>query len=138
MEPLPLELIDIDHDAGEYASQGGDYIKLLDWLEATNRNYPVRIHSANPVGVANMRRIIQRNGRTEVKIMNLKDAEIKTSKFSQLKEKLSKELINNQTMYAPGPGNGFQDHRIGMDLKSLHNAFNELCDLLHELACKED
>lgn len=25
-----IELIDIDHDAGTYASQGGDYIKLLD------------------------------------------------------------------------------------------------------------
>ena len=67
MEPLPLELIDIDHDAGDYASQGGDYIKLLDWLEATGRNYPIRIHSANPVGVANMRRIIERNGWEEIK-----------------------------------------------------------------------
>lgn len=25
-----IELIDIDHDAGDYASDGGDYIKLLD------------------------------------------------------------------------------------------------------------
>ena len=28
-----IELIDIDHDAGDYAKDGGDYIKLLDWLE---------------------------------------------------------------------------------------------------------
>lgn len=63
----PIELIDIDHDAGEYVLYGGDYIKLLDWLEETGRNYPIRIHSMNPVGVANMRRIIQRNGWTEVK-----------------------------------------------------------------------
>lgn len=62
-----IELIDVDHDAGDYASDGGDYIKLLDWLEETGRNYPIRIHSANPVGVANMRRIIQKNGWTEVK-----------------------------------------------------------------------
>jgi hypothetical protein len=62
-----LELIDIDHDAGDYASDGGDYIKLLDWLEETGRNYPIRIHSMNPVGVANMRQVIQRNGWTEVK-----------------------------------------------------------------------
>lgn len=61
-----IELIDIDHDAGEYVSNGGDYIKLLDWLEETGRNYPIRIHSMNPVGVENMRRIIQRNGWTEV------------------------------------------------------------------------
>ena len=61
-----IELIDIDHDAGEYRNQGGDYIKLLDWLEETGRNYPIRIHSMNPVGVENMRRVIQRNGWTEV------------------------------------------------------------------------
>lgn len=63
----PLEILDVDHDAGEYAQYGGDYIKLLDWLEETGRDYPIRIHSANPVGIANMRRIIQRNGWEEVK-----------------------------------------------------------------------
>ena len=62
-----VELIDIDHDAGDYAHLGGDYIRLLDWLEETGRNYPIRIHSANPVGVQNMRRIIERNGWKEVK-----------------------------------------------------------------------
>ena len=62
-----IELIDIDHDAGDYVNDGGDYIKLLDWLEETGRNYPIRIHSMNPVGVENMRRIIERNGWTEVK-----------------------------------------------------------------------
>lgn len=61
-----VELIDIDHDAGEYSSDGGDYIKLLDWLEETGRNYPIHIHSMNPVGVENMRRIIQKNGWREV------------------------------------------------------------------------
>ena len=62
-----ITLIDIDHDAGEFASKGGDYIRLLDWLEETGRNYPIRIHSMNPVGVANMRAIIQRNGWKEVR-----------------------------------------------------------------------
>ena len=62
-----IELIDIDHDAGDYAGLGGDYIKFLDWLEETGRNYPIRIHSMNPVGVENMRRIIQKNGWREVK-----------------------------------------------------------------------
>ena len=61
-----LKLISIDHDAGDYASDGGDYIKLLDWLEETGRKYPIRIHSMNPVGAANMRRIIERNGWKEV------------------------------------------------------------------------
>ena len=65
--PGGIELIDIDHDAGDYAQFGGDYIKLLDWLEETGRNYPIRIHSMNPVGVENMRRIIQKNGWTEVR-----------------------------------------------------------------------
>ena len=62
-----IELIDIDHDAGDYANDGGDYIKLLDWLEETGRNYPIRIHSMNPVGRENMRAIIRRNGWTEVR-----------------------------------------------------------------------
>ena len=62
-----IEVIDLDHDAGDYAKYGGDYIRLLDWLEETGRNYPIRIHSANTVGVANMRRIIERNGWKEIR-----------------------------------------------------------------------
>lgn len=65
-EWFKVELIDIDHDAGDYFNDGGDYIKVLDWLEETGRNYPIRIHSMNPVGRENMRRIIQKNGWTEV------------------------------------------------------------------------
>ena len=61
-----IELISIDHDAGDYACDGGDYIRLLDWLEETGRNYPIHIHSMNPVGVQNMRAIIQRNGWKEI------------------------------------------------------------------------
>ena len=67
MGAAAIELIDIDHDAGDYAHLGGDYIKLLDWLEETGRNYPIRIHSMNPVGRENMRAIIKRNGWTEVR-----------------------------------------------------------------------
>lgn len=62
-----IELLDIDHDAGDYAFDGGDFIKLLDWMELTNRSFPIRIHSMNPVGVENMRRIIQKNGWIEVR-----------------------------------------------------------------------
>ena len=36
--PEGIELIDIDHDAGDCISNGGDYIRLLDWLEETGRN----------------------------------------------------------------------------------------------------
>lgn len=62
-----VELIDLDHDAGDYVYFGGDYIKILEWFEKTNRNYPIRLHSMNSVGIENMRRIIQKNGWTEVK-----------------------------------------------------------------------
>ena len=61
-----VEVIDINHDAGGYAPYGGDYVKLLDWLEETGRNYPIHIHSQNVVGVENMRRIIQKNGWKEI------------------------------------------------------------------------
>ena len=62
-----ITLIDIDHDAGDFVDDGGDYIKLLDWLEETERNYPIKIHSMNVVGVANMRRIIEKNGWKEIR-----------------------------------------------------------------------
>ena len=61
-----VEVIDIDHDAGDYACYGGDYIRLLDWLEETGRNYPIRIHSMNVVGRMNMEAICKRNGWTIV------------------------------------------------------------------------
>ncbi len=63
-------LIDLDHDAGDYVSEGGDYIKLLDWLEAKNivdTGYNFHIHSMNVVGVQNMRTIIEKNGWKEIK-----------------------------------------------------------------------
>lgn len=62
-----IDLIDLDHDAGDCACDGGDYINILNWLEETGRNYPIRIHSMNPVGVENMRRIIRKNGWREVR-----------------------------------------------------------------------
>ena len=64
---LPIDLIDIGCEAGIYSRDGGNYIRLLSWLEATGRDYPIRIHSQNPVGAANMRAIIKRNGWKEIK-----------------------------------------------------------------------
>lgn len=62
-----VDLIDIDHDAGEYVKDGGDYIKLLDWMETVGYTpKAIHIHSMNPVGVENMRRIIRKNGWNEV------------------------------------------------------------------------
>ena len=46
-----------------------DDIKLLNWLEAedmVDERFTFHIHSMNPVGVQNMRAIIQKNGWREV------------------------------------------------------------------------
>ena len=48
------------NDVGDYADQGGDAIRLLDWLAERETFYPVEIHTANPVGRANMERILAR------------------------------------------------------------------------------
>ena len=59
-------IIDLDHDAGDYAAEGGDYIKFLDWME---EHYPNdmqtiswKVHSMNIIGIQNMFRILNRNG----------------------------------------------------------------------------
>ena len=68
IEELPwFDVIDLDHDAGIYAAEGGDYINILNYLEAhANKGYKVksafRIHSFNPVGYTNMKAIIEHNG----------------------------------------------------------------------------
>ena len=67
-QTLPwFEVISIDHDAGDYADQGGDFIRVLDYMEEHHLKAPIHIHSMNVVGAANMRRIIERNGWTEIK-----------------------------------------------------------------------
>ncbi len=55
-----IELLDLDHDLGDYYPDGGDAIKLLDWLAERETFYPVEIHTSNPVGRANMERMIAR------------------------------------------------------------------------------
>ena len=59
-----IEEISCDNDLGENEVEG---YKLLNWLEATHRNYPIRIHSANSIARQRMEMIIERNGWTEVK-----------------------------------------------------------------------
>lgn len=53
-------LLDLDHDLGDYACHGGDAIKILDYLAERETYYPISIHTANPVGRANMERMIER------------------------------------------------------------------------------
>ena len=69
-----IEILSIDYDSGDYNKFGGDYINILKWLEEeehkTNKKivtFPIQIHSMNPVGVQNMRNIIQYNNWKEVK-----------------------------------------------------------------------
>lgn len=57
-----IEVLDLDHDAGNCAKFGGDYIEILNFMEEANLDIPIRIHSMNPVGRANMERIIRKNG----------------------------------------------------------------------------
>ena len=62
--------IDLDHDAGDFSKDGGDYIEILNWLERegiVDTGYFFHIHSMNPVGVQNMRAIIQHNGWREIR-----------------------------------------------------------------------
>lgn len=55
-----VAIIDCDHDLGDYAADGGDGIKLLDWLAERGTYYPIALHTYNPVGRENMRRTIER------------------------------------------------------------------------------
>ena len=74
-----IELIDLDHDAGDYQQDGGDFIGVLKELERLSRNprrspiykdiiktWKFRLHSSNPVGLQNMRAIIQANSWKEM------------------------------------------------------------------------
>lgn len=57
--------ISLDHDAGDFAVDGGDYIRILDWLEQAgivDARYFFHLHTQNPVGRENMERIIRKNG----------------------------------------------------------------------------
>lgn len=62
----PLTMISVDTDAGCWKDQGGNYINLLKWLEATNRNYRVEIHTKDYQSdrevIEEMWEIIRRNG----------------------------------------------------------------------------
>lgn len=59
-ERTEIEVIDCDHDLGDYATDGGDGIKLIDWLAERKTFYPIRLHTQNPVGRENMQREINR------------------------------------------------------------------------------
>lgn len=59
-EHAVIDVIDCDHDLGDYASDGGDGIKLIDWLAERKTYYPIELHTMNPVGRENMQRELER------------------------------------------------------------------------------
>lgn len=59
-EHTVIDVIDCDHDLGDYARDGGDGIKLIDWLAERGTHYPIALHTMNPVGRENMQREIDR------------------------------------------------------------------------------
>lgn len=64
MQAGPVAQASLDHDLGDWSHDGGDGYRLVDWM-AENDIWPtvsIRIHSANPVGVARMQGVIDRYG----------------------------------------------------------------------------
>ena len=71
---MSIEEISLDHDAGDCARDGGDYINILKEMQRLSRrkgfdfsHIKFFLHSANPVGVQNMRAIIEDNGWKEIR-----------------------------------------------------------------------
>ena len=63
-----VELIDLDHDLGDYAKDGGDAGNFLYYLAQHEIYPPVKIHTSNPVGRKNMIQIVNRFWPEELKI----------------------------------------------------------------------
>ena len=61
-----IEMMSLDHDAGDYYDQGGDFIKILDWMVEHGVKIPCYLHTGNPVGRDNMWRLMKRYGIPEV------------------------------------------------------------------------
>ena len=59
-ECIAIDLIDCDHDLGDYARDGGDGIRLIDWLAERKTGYPIALHTMNPVGRETMQWEIDR------------------------------------------------------------------------------
>ena len=55
-----IEELNLDTDLGEYSKEGGDAIKLLDYLVERRTFYKVVLHSLNPDDKADMQKVIDR------------------------------------------------------------------------------
>lgn len=65
-ENIPIDVIDIGDSKNEPYLEDYDYCLLLQWLEDSGRNYPIRIHSFDIQEKKKMREIMERNGWEEV------------------------------------------------------------------------
>lgn len=52
-----IEMISLNHDMGDFAYDGGDGIRLMDWMLERRSLYPIEFNTANSVGRANMQRM---------------------------------------------------------------------------------
>ncbi len=55
-----IEEINLDPDLGKFAKDGGDAMKLLDYLVERKTFYKVKLHTSNPEDRANMQKVIDR------------------------------------------------------------------------------
>lgn len=60
-----IDEINCNHDLGDYADDGGNGIKLMDWLAERKTYYPIELHTMNPIGRENMQREIERYWRNK-------------------------------------------------------------------------
>ena len=108
-----IKFISLDHDAGDYAQFGGDYIKILDWLEEMEHegapiNFTFHIHSMNTVGRFNMLNIIEKNHwKWQLWLDEADDAEKTFEKTTTLQQNLKKchECVHEGNRCIP-PANG--------------------------------
>lgn len=63
---LCIFMLDLDHDLGDYAYDGGDAIRLIEWLlwngyhEMNWIRFIFNFHTMNPVGRENMKELVDR------------------------------------------------------------------------------
>ena len=60
LESESVEGLDLDHDLGDFAYDGGDAINILDWCIEHQVFPDVKLHTSNPVGRKNMQRLLDR------------------------------------------------------------------------------
>ena len=62
-----IELIDLDHDLGDYKKDGGDAIEFLDYLVQQQIFPKVKFHTSNMTGRNNMVVLVNRHWPDELK-----------------------------------------------------------------------